>query len=316
MDTRTQNDAVGPPEGAVVVGIDLDGSPSALAFAAEEAVRTLCALHLVHVVRISGPEAYVGAVEGAYEAADASVRLALEHARELVADRVPVTVEQVDGGGLVADLVDRGERGSMLVLEHRRLSRIRRFVTGSVVSGAAARCPVPLVSVPQGWRPTVTESVVTVGVQDADEAASLIRRGLVEARARGARVEVLHAWYLGGGYDPVVIDSEVLAEQEHRVAQSLAPAIDVASREVPGVPHRLRVQHSEPTAALLERAASSQLLVIGRRHHLLPLGSHLGPVARTVLHHCTAPVLLNPETPPEVPVVAEDTTPALGLAPA
>ena len=53
-------------------------------------------------------------------------------------------------------------------------------------------------------------------------------------------------------------------------------------------------------------AESSQLLVIGRRHHLLPLGSHLGPVARAVLQHSTAPVLLNPESPRDVPVAVED----------
>jgi hypothetical protein len=72
------------------------------------------------------------------------------------------------------------------------------------------------------------------------------------------------------------------------------------------VPLRLRVQHAVPAEALLARGASSQLLVIGRRHHLLPLGSHLGPVARAVLHYGIEPVLLNPETPREVRVTAGD----------
>jgi nucleotide-binding universal stress UspA family protein len=293
----------GPPAGAIVVGLDLDGSPAALTFAAQEACRTRRPLHLVHVLRISGAEAYAGVLQGALEAADAAVDQGLTRAREFVDGQVPVTAERVDDGWLVADLVDRASRGEMLVLEHRRLGRLRRVVTGSTVAGVAARCPVPVVSVPEGWRPGTPETVVTVGVQDVDEAYSLIRRGLIEARARDARVVVLHAWYLEGGYDSTVADHDFQAEQEHRLALELAPAIDVARAEVPDVPLRLQVQHAVPAEALIASSASSQLLVMGRRHHLLPLGSHLGPVARAVLQHSTGPVLLNPETPAEVTVV-------------
>jgi nucleotide-binding universal stress UspA family protein len=38
--------------------------------------------------------------------------------------------------------------------------------------------------------------------------------------------------------------------------------------------------------------------VIGRRHHLLPLGTHLGPVARAALAHSTCPVLITPDARP------------------
>ena len=297
--------ASGPPAGAIVVGLDLDGSESALTFAAQEACRTHSPLHLVHVLRISGSEAYAGVVQGAFEAADAAVDNALVRARELVDGQVPVTAERVDDGWLVANLVDRGSRGAMVVLEHRRLGRLRRVVTGSTVAGVAARCRVPVVSVPEGWRPGRPEAVVTVGVQDVDEAESLIRRGLIEARKRAARVVVLHAWYLEGGYDPVVADREYRAERKEHVTLELTPAIDAARAEFPDVPVQLWVRHALTTGALVDCASSSELLVIGRRHHLLPLGSHLGPVARAVLQHSTAPVLLNPETPAAVPVVAD-----------
>jgi nucleotide-binding universal stress UspA family protein len=295
----------GPPAGAIVVGLDLDESPGALTFAAQEACRTHRPLHLVHVLRISGAEAYAGVVQDAFEAADAAVDSALIRARELVDGQVPVTAERVDDGWLVADLVDRASRGAMMVLEHRRVGRLRRVVTGSTVAGVAARCRVPVVSVPEGWRPGRPEAVVTVGVQDVDEAESLIRRGLIEARSRDARVVVLHTWYIEGGYDSVVADWEFRAEQEQRVALELAPAIAAAQAEVPDVPVRLWVRHAVPADALVESGATSQLLVIGRRHHLLPLGSHLGPVARAVLQHSAGPVLLNPEGPAEVSVVVD-----------
>jgi nucleotide-binding universal stress UspA family protein len=285
----------GPPAGAVVVGIDPEGSRSGLTFGASEARLTHSPLHLVHVLRISGAEAYAGILQGAVETADEALNRAVSRARELVEEEVPVTAERVDDGWLVADLIDRASRGSMLVLEHRRVGRLRRIVAGSTVAAVAARCPVPVVSVPDHWRPGWPEAVVTVGVQDAAEAASLIRQGLVEARARGCRVDVLHAWFVEGGYDSVIADREFRAEKERQVAVDLAPAMDAARAEFPDVPLRLRVQHAVPAEALLSRGAASQLLVIGRRHHLLPLGSHLGPVARAVLHYGIEPVLLNPE---------------------
>ncbi|MEO6511001.1 MAG: universal stress protein [Nocardioides sp.] len=290
----------GPPAGAIVVGVDLEGSLAALTFAARQACLTHRPLHLVHVLRISGAEAYAGVVQGAFEAADAALDGAVATARELVAGLVPVTAERLDEGWLVADLVDRAARGSMLVLEHRRLGRMRRFVTGSTVAGVAARCPVPVVSVPDHWRPGTPEPVVTVGVQDVAEAEPLIRRALTEAQARSARVDVLHAWFIEGGYDSVVADPDFRAEKERRIALDLAPAIEAARALVPDVPVRLRIQHAVPAEALLERGAASQLLVIGRRHHLLPLGSHLGPVARAVLHYGLEPVMLNPEIPSEL----------------
>ena len=302
---NTQNPQ-GPPAGAIVVGIALDGSDAALTFAADEACRTHSPLHLVHVLQISGAEAYAGVLQGAWEAADLALAKGLARARELVAGQVPVTAERVDDGWLVADLVERASRGSMLVMEHRRMGPVRRLVTGSIVAGVAGRCAVPVVSVPEGWRPGTTEAVVTVGVQDAEEAEPLIRRGLVEARARGARVEVLHAWHIDGGDDSVVADRQFRAEQESRITRMLAPALVVACGQAPGVPLRLRIQHAVPAEALLAGGQSSQLLVIGRRHHLLPLGSHLGPVARALLQHSTCPVLLNPESPREAPVAADD----------
>jgi nucleotide-binding universal stress UspA family protein len=302
----------GLPAGAVVVGVSGEGSEAALTFAADEACRTHHPLHVVHVLRLSGAEAYAGVLQGAVEAADLALAHGLTRARELVNGQVPVTAELVDDGWLVADLVDRASRGAMLVLQHRRLSPARRLMTGSTVAIVAGRCPVPVVSVPEDWRPGTSEAMVTVGVQDVDEAESLIRRALLEARTRHSRVVVLHAWYLDGGYDPVVADREYRAERNQQVTLGLAPAMEMARADFPDVPVRLWIRHALPAGALIESGASSQLLVIGRRHHLVPLGSHLGPVARAVLQDSTGPVLLNPESRRAAPI-AVDTDTALPI---
>lgn len=296
-----------PPAGAVVVGIGLEPVEAALAFAAGEARRTHSPLHLVHALRVSGAEAYAGVLQGAVEAADAAVAQSTARARELVAGEVPVTAERIDDGWLVADLVDRARTGRMLVLQHRRLGRLQRLVTGSTVSGVASRCPVPVVSVPEDWRPeTDTRPVVTVAVQDATEAESLVRRGLCEAGPRGASVEVLHSWWLSSGYDSVVVDQAVRSEREHEVIEELEPGIAAARRDYPDVPLIVTVRHAPPAEALLDASEVSDLLVIGRRHHLLPLGSHLGPIARAVLRNAAGPVLMEPDVRQDLTTRAPD----------
>jgi nucleotide-binding universal stress UspA family protein len=67
-------------------------------------------------------------------------------------------------------------------------------------------------------------------------------------------------------------------------------------QEFPDVEVSLAVLSAPPAEALLEAAQGSDLVVLGRRHHLLPLGSHLGPVTRTLLDRSPCPVLVTPET--------------------
>ena len=55
------------------------------------------------------------------------------------------------------------------------------------------------------------------------------------------------------------------------------------------------MRHAPPVEAVLDAAEASDLLILGRRHHLLPLGSHLGPVVRAALDHGTCPELITPE---------------------
>jgi nucleotide-binding universal stress UspA family protein len=63
----------------------------------------------------------------------------------------------------------------------------------------------------------------------------------------------------------------------------------------PDVEVSVLVRHAPPAEAVLDAAEVSDVLVLGRRHHLLPLGTHLGPVARAALGHAANPVLITPE---------------------
>lgn len=284
----------------VVVAVGPTGHDAALAFAAEEALLAHAPLHLVHVVRLPATAVYAEVYDGLLADAGETLEAAATTARQLTGDRVPVTAARVDEGAVVTQLVRSGNRGRQLVLQHRRLSRLRRLATGSTVNGVAARAAVPVVSVPQGWtRVPDRDPLVTAAVQDVHEVETLLRSAFVEAALRGARLSILHAWWL----DPEVmsVDLAYQREQEARIRDDLGPVLRALGRDHPDVSTSLDVRYAPPAEALLEASARSDLLVLGRRHHLLPIGSHLGPVARAVLDRADGPVLMAPEERSDLP---------------
>ena len=294
------------PRNAVVVGISADGYESALAFAAAEATRTSRPLHLVHVLQLPAGEAYAGVYGGALETANTTLADALEKAERLTGLDVPVSGEVIDTGWTVDSLV-RGTVGDrLLVLQHRAFSRLHRLFTGSIVQRVAGRSHVPVVSVPEGWTPrTHTPAVVTAAVQDPVEAPALLRIAFEEARARGAKLVVLHAWWLASGYDVVVVDDTFRAEWTERTREEMDPVLEPLRAEFPDVEVTVEVRHAPPLEAILDAAELSDLVVLGRRHHRLPLGSHLGPVARGAIAHSTSPVMVTPELAVATDPVAE-----------
>lgn len=292
------------PKNAIVVAVGADGVDSALAFALDEARRTERPVHLVHVLQLSAGEAYAGVYAGAVEGAEAILDKALEQAAVLAANEVPVTGELVDRGWVVGDLTHGTEDAALLVLQHRALGRVHRMFAGSVATSVAGRAQVPVVSVPAGWAPDSTRpAVVTAAVQDPVEAPALLRIAFEEARARKASLVVLHAWWLASGDDAIVVDPAFGYEWSSRSRHEIEPALEDLRREFPFVDVTVTVRHAPPVKAVLEAAEGSDLVVLGRRHHLLPIGSHLGPVARGVLAHSACPVLVTPE--PRVDAAAD-----------
>jgi nucleotide-binding universal stress UspA family protein len=253
-------------------------------------------VQLVHVLELPAGEAYVGVYGGALDSAKKLLDEALARAEELAGDDVEVTGELVDSGWVVEDLVRRSESASMIVMQHRALSRVKRVFSRSIVHGVAGRSRVPVISVPEGWtRDHESRGVVTAGVQDAVEAHALLRAGFEQARTQGARLVVLHAWWLASGFDVVVVDQAMREDWAARSHAELDPMLAPLSEEFSDVQVTVHVQHAPVIEAVLDAAEVSDVLVLGRRHHLLPARSHLGPVARAALDHATCPVLITPE---------------------
>jgi nucleotide-binding universal stress UspA family protein len=287
------------PVDAVLVAISADGYDAALAFAVAEARRTQRPLHLVHVIPAKSGEAYVGVYGGMLDLGNATLDEAVAKAVSLAGDDVAVTGEVLDHGGVVSDLAGQTDGASLLVLQHRAMSRLHRTFTSSTVLGVASRAHMPVVSVPEGWTGEGHGTrAVTAAVQDAVEAPALLRAGFEEAAARGVRLVVLHAWWLSSGYDVVVVDDDMRDAYTDEFQGELEQVLKPLRAEFPDVEVQVRVQHAPPVEAVLDAAEGSDLLVLGRRHHLLPLGSHLGPVARGSLGHAACPVLITPEAAP------------------
>ena len=278
----------------IVVGV---GGPeevdSALAFAAEEAVRAHCGLHLVHALHVSppGPENVLLTDVDVEKWGREVLDLATKHAEDMVGGAVPVTHE-LRRGAPVHVLVEAGRDARMVVLEHRHLSRLNRIVNRTVAGGVAAHLPVPVVAVPSGWSPSEGARVVVAGVDVPERSDEVLRTAIAEAHARDASLRVVHAW----SWPTYDTDLPPRAEDHRRWTErsraEVRAALDRMGDESVAIEADVQVHPGRVIEAILEASQDAELLVIGRHDPLVPVGSHIGPVARAVLREAGCPVLL------------------------
>jgi nucleotide-binding universal stress UspA family protein len=280
----------------VVVAVGHEPIDAALALAAAEAARAGCGLHLVHVVHllVRGRD---GGEPGGREAEREGRRLldaAADRARELAPAGVPVTSE-MQVGAVVPTLVNLVKDARLIVVGHRELSGLRRVVTRSVSSGVAAHARVPTVAVPAGWAPPGSDErppTVAVGLDVPDRGREVLRAAFDAARALGATLRIVHTWHLPSPYEDLVVARSVDEEWAARATSEIRAVLDTLGDETAGVPVEIEARAARPADALVEAGRHSDLLVVGRHDPVVPVGSHLGPVARAVLGEAACPVLL------------------------
>ena len=297
-------DETSPPPVVVALGGDGVGR-AALAFAVDEAVRAGCGVHLLHVAPafVHGPDSILVTSPEVQERGRRVLNEALEVARQVVPSGTTLTSDL--GVGPVVESLREATRGArMVVVEHPDLSRVHRLVSRSVTNGLGAHLRVPVVGVPAAWRPLRGPDHtprVTVGVDVPVRSERVLRTAVAEAAGRGASLHALHAWRLTGMYDGGVSTQEQVQDLAQRAADEIGHALGVAGVDALDVEAMLAFARDKggPAEALVEASGASDLLVVGRHDPLVPLGSHLGPVARGVLHEARCPVLLvDPHDPP------------------
>jgi nucleotide-binding universal stress UspA family protein len=282
-----------PAHPVIVVGVGPEEVESALAFAAEEAVRARCGLHLVHALQVAppGPENVLLSDVDVEKWGREVLDLAVDHAERLVDGVVPVTHE-LRHGPPVPVLVEAGRSARMVVLEHRHPSRLARIVNRTVAGGVAAHLRVPVVAVPSGWTPTEGAKVVVAGVDVPERSDEVLKAAIAEARARKASLRLVHAWSWPGYDADLPPRSEDHRRWTDRSRAEVRAALDRMGDESVAIDADVQVHPGRAIEAILAASEDADLLVIGRHDPLVPIGSHIGPVARAVLREATCPVLL------------------------
>ncbi|MDQ6614339.1 MAG: universal stress protein [Actinomycetota bacterium] len=135
---------------------------------------------------------------------------------------------------------------------------------------------------------------IVVGVDGSDGSVRALRFALDEGRLRDWEVEVLHAWcYPTMVYSPFTPTPDIdEADLEAAGAEVLDRAIAEAEASGARVTRRLVMGGSAP--ALLDAAASADLLVVGTRGHGGFAGLLLGSTSQHCAHHPPCPTVIVP----------------------
>lgn len=178
-------------------------------------------------------------------------------------------------------------------MQHHRMHRKHHLPTLSVTNGVAARAHAPVVAVPDEWHEADEHpNVIAVGVEDAISSHQVLRAAFEEAQRIGAEVHLIRAWFFSAAFDNDVFEGEAGRAHNTAVKEEVQRAFAPAASEFPEVPYRVVAMHGPAADVLVAKSELARLLVVGRHDPAPPLGSHLGPVTRTVLNHAACPVLV------------------------
>jgi nucleotide-binding universal stress UspA family protein len=279
--------------GAIVVGVDGSGhAREAVRWAADEARARQAVLLVLHVAP-SAPKGVPGWLpEGA--TADEAARAVVDDAVAMAAISCPDVVVrgEVRFGAPVQELIDAGASADLLVVGARGSGGFLGLLVGSVGERCIQRARGPVVVVRHGLGDPGAQNSggrIVVGVDGSADAERALRWALGEARARGVAVEAVCAWQ----YPPT---HAVVATSALRF-ESAALDVERQARQVaagcaPEVPVTVSVVYEAIVPALLERARTAALLVVGPHGQGGYRDLFLGSVAHQCAHHAPCPVVV------------------------
>jgi nucleotide-binding universal stress UspA family protein len=293
---------VGTVEFPLVVGVDgSDSSLEAVDWAVDEASRHRIPLRLVYASlweRYEGTMPAFGPRRPAEQVlAEQIIAAASERAR-LRGPEVKVSAEVLPED-TVSALLREGRSAFALVTGHRGRGALAGLLLGSVGLEVAARATCPVIVV-RGAEPNVRGAFdrVVLGVGDTAEGSEAVAFAFREAEVReSSRLHAVRAWRCPALELPDVPVVQGTAPEPHLRAaeQALYSAVHAPAGEHPAVAVRQDPFEGPAREALLNAAATADLLVVGARRRDGTLGMQLGPVNHAVLHHASCPVAVVPE---------------------
>jgi nucleotide-binding universal stress UspA family protein len=140
---------------------------------------------------------------------------------------------------------------------------------------------------------------IVVGVDGSDESKAALSWAAEEARVRGAKLRVVHAWSI----PPMAMPSMSLepaafpsTDDIDAFKESAQRSLDEQTAAVVGDDSKLEVEkvlvQEFPAQALVQESESADLLVVGSRGHGGFTGVLLGSVSQHCAHHARCPVVI------------------------
>jgi nucleotide-binding universal stress UspA family protein len=119
----------------------------------------------------------------------------------------------------------------------------------------------------------------------------VVEAAFTEAATHGWALRLVYAWNVASAY------GDMVAEEEHwtnAAEAGIATAIQDVRAKHPDVPVTIEVRHDWPADVLTAMSSESDLVVVGRHSHHVPLQSRLGSLARSAIVHADCPVMIVP----------------------
>jgi nucleotide-binding universal stress UspA family protein len=284
-------------KGAIVVGVDGSAhNRSAIEWAAHEADRSGSRLYLVVAsgqFNVPVPAYSYGFVD-TFDYGESLTGLVQEVKEELEVGYPSLCARPVVRlGSAIEALLTMGHQADEIVVGKRGLGAFARVVVGSTSIAVAGRSRVPVIVVPDEWRPTEhLRRPVAVGVDPVRDHTKALEFAFTRARQLAVPLHVVHAVDIR----PIVASEEESAPRWGANAmQLLEAALDDFRLLFPDVHVEINQVHAVSAIGLLDAAEDSQLLVLGRSSQSERLrGFPFGSVGRAVLHYSDTPVAIVP----------------------
>ncbi len=278
----------------VVAGVDGSAhAATAAEWAAREAERRGCSLHLVHAVN-------TGTVTLSPRAGAAVTDLILQNAQTVLDDALGKLQAAHPTLRLTGDVVPRDAAAAVLnAAEHAELAVVgtrghggfAALLLGSVSLRVIAHSLCPAVVV----RPVPEPGGhILVAIRDERDGV-ILRFALREAELHGLPVHAVHTWSTvasGLGHLPQMTDER--GEEAALHEDLLRRVVDAVGPEFPDVTIEARQVSGATAAVLVEESEQAALLVMARHEAPPHFGLRLGTAVHAVLHHAHCPVAVVP----------------------
>ena len=282
----------------ILVAVESADCEAQLQYAAAEAVRRGCGIHLVHVARPALVESCalndIALLEEKVRSdSDANLSRAARRLHDILGDStLPISVELTHGLTVHA-LVSLSAHASLVVLQHDRRGEPAGSARLSVSPRVCARAQCPVVTVPRGWLPEPEHRAVVVGVDDPHRTREVVRTAQEEAARRSARLLMVQAWTHEPGSSPQAVAAE--SERRHDLLSELLGELLVSETDHQA-DHVVRVDRvvttGPPGDELLAASSEADLIVIGRHDDPHSVEPCVSATARELLSRSRVPVMV------------------------